>query len=345
MSNPISIANPINPSLSFSSKMIKHRDYIYEAIKSNYLKFKFSQCFCGSVEGEIIHNYDAWGLNIPTIVCDNCYSIRSKYFFDDVSIKKFYIEGYYYPHMFTSASAKDIGMELDEYYQEEVIKGKDIVKYIKSNINLNEIKNVIEIGCGAGGILSHFEKLNLKVFGCDWGKSLIKIAQKNIPEGHFEIGDINKFKKSKFDLVILSDVVEHLTDPNRFFKELSPYLNMGKYIYINVPGFFGIGLNRWNCNIRQYFKIEHTFCHNLYSLNTLMKINGYDPVCGNEYVRAIYNKTEKKKKKIDKTIKNKIKWFLLITKIKNFIFVKTKINYFIIKARLLLGILKRKIIK
>ena len=232
--NLIYIADPINPQLSFNLKMIKHRDYIHESIKNNFLKLKFSQCFCGAVDGEIIDNYDAWGLNIPTIVCDNCYSIRSKFFFDDVSIKKFYTEGYYYPHMFTSASSKDIGMELEEYYQDEVKKGKDIVKYIKSNINLNEIENVIEIGCGSGGILSHFEKLNFKVFGCDWGESLIKVGQKNIPNGHFEVGGIDKFEKTKFDLVILSDVVEHLTNPNKFFEELSPYLNIGKYIYIIV---------------------------------------------------------------------------------------------------------------
>ena len=145
-------------------------------------------------------------------------------------------------------------------------------------------------------------------------------------------------------MVILSDFVEHLTKPNKFFDEIGPYLKKGKYIYINVPGFFGIGLNRWDCKIRQYFKIEHTYCHNLYSLNTLMKINGYDPISGNEYVRAIYKKTENKQLIIDKKIRKKIKIFILFTKLKNLIFVKTKFNYIFKKIRPLLGRLKRKLI-
>ena len=341
----INISEPIKPTLKFTSKMIEHRNFIHNSLKNRYLNLKISKCFCGTYDGEVIENHDAWGLNIPTIICNNCYSIRSKFFLDDDSIKKFYTEGYYYPHMFTSGSSKSIGMNLEEYYSSEVRKGKEIIEYIRSNINLNEIENVIEIGCGAGGILSHFEKLNLKVFGCDWGEDLIKVGKKNIPKGNFAVGDIDKFQNTKFDLVILSDFVEHLTNPNKFFDEINSYVNKGKYIYINVPGFFGIGLTRWNCKIRQYFKIEHTFCHNLNSLNILMKINGYDSICGNEYVRSIYKKTEKKEIKIDKKIKNKIKRFILITKTKNLILVRTKINFLILKLISLLIFFKNKLFK
>jgi len=76
-----------------------------------------------------------------------------------------------------------------------------------------------------------------------------------------------------------------------------------------------------------------------------MKINGYDSICGNEYVRSIYKKTEKKEIKIDKKIKNKIKRFILITKTKNLILVRTKINFLILKLISLLIFFKNKLFK
>jgi len=321
------IKQPITPCLKFTKKQLRHRNYIYDAIKSNYLNFVLSKCFCEqkSYKEIIIANYDAWGLNIPTIICDNCCSIRSKYFLDNLSIKKFYTEGYYYPHMFTATSAQNIGMEFNEYYSAEVLKGYDIIKFIKNNLDISKIEKVLEVGCGAGGILEHFQKENKKIYGCDWSKDLINFAKKKLPNGIFKIGGVNKFYKKKFDLIILSDVIEHLIEPNLLLSEIRKYLNQAKFVYINVPGFFGIGLKRWNCNIRQYFKIEHTFCHTLYSLNLLMKKNNFKLIYGNEYVRAIYQKKKKNNYTLDKKMIYKIKKFIFITKIKFYLFEFTKL--------------------
>jgi SAM-dependent methyltransferase len=323
----VRLTYPIAPVIPFSKKQLNHLNYIYEAITNKKLDFIFSKCFCGERKGEVIDNYDCYGLNIPTIICEKCFAIRSKYFLDKPSIKIFYTEGFYYPHPFTSGTSNKIGMDLDEYYKEEELKGKNILKFIKSHIDINNIENVIEIGCGAGGILINFDKIGKKVYGCDYGANLIKKAKKEIPKGYFKVGDINKFKNVKFDLVILSDVVEHLSNPNEFFQSIETYINYGKHVYINVPSFFGIGLRRWNCNIRQYFKLEHTFCHNLYSLNNLMGLHKYSLVRGDEFCRAIFVKTKKKKFNIDKKMKNKIKIFIFINKIKFLIFFKTKLYY------------------
>ena len=82
----IEIQKPITPSIAFNEKKLNHRDHIYEAIKNKVLNFEISKCFCNHTEGETIDNYDAWGLNIPTIICNNCHSMRSKFFLNDISI-------------------------------------------------------------------------------------------------------------------------------------------------------------------------------------------------------------------------------------------------------------------
>ena len=80
------LKDPIPPVLNFSKDQISHRDLIQNNINSGYLKFTISRCFCGSkFSGDkLIEEYDAWGFNIPTVVCGSCHTIRSKYFFDFV---------------------------------------------------------------------------------------------------------------------------------------------------------------------------------------------------------------------------------------------------------------------
>lgn len=314
---------PTSPALDFSNDQLNHRDYIYDTIRRGYLKFKNSICFCGEHQGFIIDNYDAWGFNIPTIICSRCYAIRSKFFLDEISIMKFYKEDFYAPHMFTTKNSDKIGMDYSSYYDEELKKGKEIFNFIFKYIKKNEIKSVLEIGCGAGGILEEFYNNDISIYGCDWSEELINFAKKKMPNGIFRVGGDEKFLDNKIDLVILSDVVEHLTDPNSFFLKLRTNLPNLKYVYINCPGFFGIGIRRWKSNIREYFKIEHTYCHNLHSLNLLMSLNGFSLVYGNEYVRCIYKREDQInniKTTINKNQYYKIKQFILFTKIKKFIF-------------------------
>jgi hypothetical protein len=139
-----------------SNDQLNHRDYIYDSIRRGHLKFKNSICFCAEHQGFIIDNYDAWGFNVPTIVCSRCYTIRSKFFLDEISIMKFYKEDFYAPHMFTTKNSDKIGMDYNSYYDEELKKGKEIFNFIFKNLKKNEIKSVLEIGCGAGGILEEF---------------------------------------------------------------------------------------------------------------------------------------------------------------------------------------------
>ncbi len=45
------------------------------------------------------------------------------------------------------------------------------------------------------------------------------------------------FQKKKFDLVFLMDVLEHMTEPEKFIDELNPLLNKGAIVLISLPNF------------------------------------------------------------------------------------------------------------
>jgi ubiquinone/menaquinone biosynthesis C-methylase UbiE len=114
-------------------------------------------------------------------------------------------------------------------------------------VNLEEInpKNILDIGCGTGDLLtiplsSHFTKI--KVYGFDSDKYSIDIAsQNNILSNLSFLNDLKIVEDSKFNVVIASEVIEHVEDPYQFLLNLRTYIdNTSKSkIFITLPNGFG----------------------------------------------------------------------------------------------------------
>jgi SAM-dependent methyltransferase len=290
---PVRIGPAIQPVLPFSPAQLAHRDYIQRALVDRSLTLTRSQCFCGEVAGVTVSTHDAWGLNIPTIMCRRCFTLRSRYFLDDASMTRFYAGGYYFAHMFTARSAPGgVGMSIAEYRREEAEKGAFIYGWLEAVIDFASVKTVLDIGCGAGGVLEEFRRRGHQVSGCDFVESYINDARLRMPDAKLHVGGLEQLEGGTFDLVLLSDVVEHLSDPLALFRELHPFLHDRSLVYINVPGVFGISSTRFSGSFRAFTKIEHTWCHTLQSLDALMSAAGFERVAGNQGVLAIYRPTE-----------------------------------------------------
>jgi SAM-dependent methyltransferase len=91
----------------------------------------------------------------------------------------------------------------------------------KNNIASNEI---IEVGCGAGGILeclSHDIGKNAKLTGYDISPQAIAIAKKLENESlHFYNEDITNNKDIRTDLLLMIDVLEHVDDYYNFLGDM-----------------------------------------------------------------------------------------------------------------------------
>lgn len=313
----VKLLSPINPVLNFSDEQIKHRNYIQEKIDLGYLRFVNSLCFCGSNHNhfKLIEKYDAWGFNIPTIMCKNCGSIRSQFVFDEQSIHKFYSEGFYRAHMFTFRNHEcGIGMHLNDYINEEINKGEQIYRWLKSQCLEKKFKSVLEIGAGCGGITYFFQSMGYQSVGCDLNKEYIEFGKTKFPEIELINGSLDKIADRKFDLIILSDVVEHVYQLHEFLNSIKNNMHDKTLLYINVPGFFGISNRRFGCSVRQYSKIEHVWGFTLESLKYVMFLNGFKFLNGSQYVRAVFN--------LNKNLKYNVHSFFLY-KIKLIIFIYT----------------------
>ena len=99
------------------------------------------------------------------------------------------------------------------------------LKYIAARYTANR-KNVLDAGCGTGDILL---SLNIQsALGIDISPTMIAIAkEKGLKKNNisFLASDITTFSSSKkFDAILLFDVIEHLTNPEKTIRSLSNLL-------------------------------------------------------------------------------------------------------------------------
>jgi SAM-dependent methyltransferase len=118
-------------------------------------------------------------------------------------------------------------------------KVKNLSSLVPDSIRFS---NILEIGCAMGILLNKIaDSLSIKErTGIDISIENIKTAQQFFNECTFIQGTIDdiesimlkKKQGKKFDLVILSDIVEHIHDDLDFMKKVS---NISSYILFNLP--------------------------------------------------------------------------------------------------------------
>ena len=92
---------------------------------------------------------------------------------------------------------------------------------------------VFDIGCGAGLLLDELEALGWKTAGCDPETGAVEQAR---AKGHEIYQELFRPKVEYLaDLVILGDVLEHVTDPLALLKQVRQVVRAGGRFYVRVP--------------------------------------------------------------------------------------------------------------
>lgn len=98
-------------------------------------------------------------------------------------------------------------------------------------------RTILEAGCGEGFILERLYRANIgeKTVGIDFLEKAISIGKKERPHLDLRVADVYKlpFKDNSFDLVICSEVLEHLKEPEKALKELQRVCK--RYVILSVP--------------------------------------------------------------------------------------------------------------
>lgn len=167
----------------------------------------------------------------------------------------------------------------DGFTKKELQWGVDYFNFhFLPHLPINKDINILEIGCGWGKFLKALEINGYKnTVGVDISKDQIDIAKKNLNiKNAFLIDSIEYIidLKENLDIVILSDVLEHLENDYsiKLFSEIRRKLNTGGKIIVQVPN--GLSL----LNPIRYADITHIQAFIPKSLNQIFKLAGFNQI-------------------------------------------------------------------
>ena len=114
----------------------------------------------------------------------------------------------------------------------------EIVDQIEAQVQPNA--RVVDIGCGVGDLLSEVRKRKplVSVSGLDFSSKAVDGARAALPDGefkHFVIERSLPYDSGSFDLVLCTDVLEHLENPRLVVAELVRICSPGGLVAIVVP--------------------------------------------------------------------------------------------------------------
>ena len=112
----------------------------------------------------------------------------------------------------------------------------DIDKEIIQSLEFKGKRDVLDVGCGYGDLLSSIKThtRGCRLTGVDISEALIDNAKKNRKGIKFAVADAQKlpFKKNYFDIVICKHVLCHVTDIKKAMREIHRVLKKGGILVI-----------------------------------------------------------------------------------------------------------------
>ncbi|MEP7169084.1 MAG: class I SAM-dependent methyltransferase [Bacteroidota bacterium] len=158
-------------------------------------------------------------------------------------------------------------------------------KFILENINEND--SVLDLGCNYGAMSDYLADKARHVTGVDYNESAIltaknKYKKENLEFVYDEALSYLAKNENKFNVLILSHILEHLDDPVSFLESFKKYFQK---IYIELPDFDSTYLNQYRKDLNVdliYTDIDHINEFDRYELMQLINR------CGLKIIRSEY---------------------------------------------------------
>lgn len=130
-------------------------------------------------------------------------------------------------------------------YAKAVKKQEDPLKYLSkeeptyypvySFLKGKEKLEILEVGCGYGYLTYSLHSAGHNILGIDISKNAIKFAESNFGD-YYKVADLKDYKANKkFDLIISTEVIEHLTNPVEFIDHCLKLLKPNGKIILTTP--------------------------------------------------------------------------------------------------------------
>ena len=128
--------------------------------------------------------------------------------------------------------------KLEENYWWFRARRKTVLSLVKQ-LNLSKDSKILEIGCSGGPLISILrDEGYINVFGIDLSENAIEVCKERGIENTFVMDAVQMgFLDNEFDLIIASDILEHIEDDSKALKEWNRVLKTNGRLIVFVPAF------------------------------------------------------------------------------------------------------------
>jgi SAM-dependent methyltransferase len=96
-------------------------------------------------------------------------------------------------------------------------------------------KRILDLGCGVGAFVRRLREFSPRVYGVDIDAENVRKGGEEVPNLGLAVGERLPFADGAFDVVLLHEVLEHVTDDRQTLKEASRVLAPGGRIVVFCP--------------------------------------------------------------------------------------------------------------
>ena len=254
---------------------------------------KYRDCYlCGSSDLEELSHKARSNLSITNVICRDCGLVFQNPIKEEKELKSVYQKGDYtkthYENDFENVLNNFVRIAEMQY------------NFIDKNYDINKKGRLLDIGTGVGSVLSVFGKKGFEVEGVEPDPEAADFIKKKLNcKVYNDMFDNIDFKR-KYDLVMISHVLEHVVDPISFLEKVREIVNNNSIVFIEVPDVQKIYPHYpdWY----EWFEEGHLYSFSLDTLNGILSKTNYDILTtqrDNVYkwgvLRAIITPTKSKK--------------------------------------------------
>lgn len=250
---------------------------VVENIRSGKYRFEYVQCPCGaSGRDVVVARIDRYRLPHRTVLCGACGLSRTNPRLDSASYIDFYANHYRAIYERPGDSAAN----LIDRQQANARRRYDLVQRSAPR----PPRSVIELGCAAGWNLVPYRDAGCRVEGYDYDHDYLDAGRARGLAMHHGGVDEALAAGQRFDLVILSHVVEHMLDPGSEVGRICGLLEPGGLVFIEVPSILAAGHP-----LLRYFQSAHTFSFCPETLTDTLRASRLSPIHLDASVASIWH--------------------------------------------------------
>ena len=277
-------ANDGTPILKLNKIQLDQKQVIQHHIDCERYTFEIVPCLvCGGNKYEALSEKDRYGLYMPVAICRDCGLIQAAPRMTEEAYSHFYNDGH--RRLYVGSEKPD-----EAYFHGRYLAGKATFDYLSKHMTVSG-KRILEVGCGSGAILKYLHDSGADVKGIDLSKEYLEYGKERYG---IDLSNTNLFdfaENREFDLVIYSDVLEHILEPRAHLEKIKELLKSDGLLYIKVPGTKNL-MRPYLGDFLKSLQNAHVYYYSLTTLSNLIEGCGYDMVHGDEEVLSLWKISE-----------------------------------------------------